>query len=127
MQSALFSPLFAESSEGAIAVLMALSSVLGGAILWLANYLSGRRKERRAELKEDEKGIVDHQNQLIQRLSREIEDLRARADNQTLKLTRLIAHMSYLEGIMAAKGIKFRPYRDDETGEHLPIPSEAAQ
>lgn len=109
--------LFAESSEGGIAVLMALSTVVGVAITWLANYFTGRRKEKRAELKEDEKGIVEHQTGLIKRQGQEITELRGRADRQSDKTERLISHIGYLEGLMFAKGIKFQRYTDEPTGE----------
>lgn len=102
--------LFAETSDGAVAILTVIGTMVGGAAVWMASYFAGRRKERRTELKEDERGIVSHQEKLITRLSQEIDVLRGRVDAQNTKTSRLIAHMSYLEGIMVALKIDFRPY-----------------
>jgi C4-dicarboxylate-specific signal transduction histidine kinase len=129
-------PLFAaETSEGALAVLMALSALLGGGINWFATYLSQRRaetraveKERRAEHKEDEQSIVSHYAILNERLNREVAERRAESAALNSQLTRALAHLRYLEGIMESKGIKFRPYVYDQTpypssgsGNHRPL------
>ena len=124
----------AETSEGALAVLMALSALLGGGINWFASYLAQRRaesraveKEKRAEHKEDEQSIVSHYAILNERLNREVAERRAESAALNSQLTRALAHLRYLEGIMESKGIKFRPYVYDQTpypsgsGNHRPL------
>jgi len=111
-----------QASTGGIAVLMAMSSIIGGAVIWVVRAYSERRAERRKEHKEDEKTIVDHYEQLKVRMDREIAELRK--DNRKLgrRLTHTIAHVMYLEGIMESRDIKFRPFvpppddPDDDNG-----------
>src|SRR5688500_14876374 len=105
--------LFAETPDGVVALLITLAGLVGGAGVWLAAYLAGRRKENRDNLKEDEATIVGHQEKLIARLSRELDEMRAKVEAQNKLTSRLIAHMSYLEGIMSAKGIKFRRFAEE--------------
>ena len=113
-------PLLAEVPDWAIFA----SSTFGAAVVWLASYLATRRKESRQERKEDEKGIVDHQAQLISRLTKQVDELTARLDHQNAKLNTVLAHMGYLEGIMTAKGIEFRKYIEDGTAETAALNSQ---
>jgi hypothetical protein len=114
--------LFAETSDGGVALLVTLSSIISGAAVWVANYLAAGRKEKRANDKEDEASIVSHLEKLVERQGRELDELRKRADAQNKKTSRLIAHMGYLEGIMSAKGIKFRPFSEEPTGDTDGVP-----
>lgn len=105
-------PLFAEVPDW----IPFLSTTLGGVAVWAATYYSSQHKVRREERKEDEKGIVEHQSELIDRLTAEMTELRDRSERQGERLTKAIAHMMYLEGIMESQGIKFRPFGSDPSG-----------
>lgn len=136
-------PLFAaETSEGALAVLMALSALLGGGVNWLASYLSQRRaetraadREKRAEHKEDQKDIVSHLENLNRRLEREVAERRAESKAMSETITRAVAHIRYFEGILESKGIKFRPFVYEpavpftpaDSGNHRPLPDETEE
>lgn len=107
-------PLFAEVPEW----VMFASTTAGGAAVWLATWITTRRKEARAERKEDEKGIVDHQSELIERQTAAISDLQGRCDRLNDTLTKVLSHMGYLEGILAGKGIEFQRFNLDGTDVH---------
>jgi len=111
-------PVFADESSSAIlAVVAVLSGVLGGAITWAANWCQTQRLRRRQWAKDDEKGIVDRQDTLSQRQGEQIKDLQGRVDRVSNRLTTVIAHMMYLEGLLRAKDIAFTPFdRDSLTG-----------
>lgn len=119
--------LFAEMSDGVIGVLVTLSGLFGGAVTWLATYLSGIRKERRQleverrkEAKEDEaevrkiekereKTITQHLETVNQRITTENTELRIEARETQATLRTVLAHLKYLEGLLEAKNITFRP------------------
>lgn len=113
-------PLFAEMPDW----IPWLAATAGGAAVWLATWLTTRRKELRAEEKEDEKGIVKHQGETIERLSRELEDVRNRCEKQGNLIGRMLGHIGYLEGLMTAKGgMEFKRFDLDGTAEHMPLPA----
>lgn len=113
-------PLFAEVPDW----VPWLSTAAGSAIVWAATWFATRRKEKRAEDKEDEKGIVAHQGETIKRLSHELDEVRVRCDKQGALIGRMLGHIGYLEGLMTAKGgMEFKRFDLDGTAEHIPLPS----
>lgn len=114
-------PLFAEVPDWVVFII----ATLGPAIAWGATWFAGHRSRQRSEHKEDQKGIVDHQEALIKRQGEEITKLNQRADNHDHLIQRLLQHVGYLEGIMTAKGEKFRPFNIDGSDIHRILPPEA--
>ena len=99
-----------------------LAATAGGAIVWAANWLTNRARQKRADAKDDEKGIVEHQGSTIERLSRELDDVRVRCEKQGTLIGRMLGHIGYLEGLMTAKGgMEFKRFDLDGTAEHIPL------
>lgn len=116
--------LFAETSDGGVAALVTLATLLSGGVVWLANYLNQKHKQSREERKEDEKSIVDHYIALNARIDRENDLLRQEIESVRVGLTSAISHVRYLEGIMESKSIPFRPFDLTQLGSsiHRPLP-----
>jgi hypothetical protein len=116
-------PIFAETSDGGVAVLTVLGTLVGGAAVWVAGQFfkwrdlrSADRDKKRKEDKEDEKTIVDHYVFLNQRMDRENAELRQEISGVRSDLTNTLAHVRYLEGIMESKQIPFRPFDLSQLG-----------
>lgn len=113
--------LFAEVDNGTLAVLMALSGVVGTAVTWFTNYLTNNRDKERIQSKADEKTITEHLEAVKERCEKENEELKKEQREITNKLMALTGHVRYLEGIMESKNIKFNRFKPDETDIHKPI------
>lgn len=110
-------PLFAEMPDW----VPWLAATAGGAIVWAATWFANRDRQKRADQKDDEKGIVEHQGETIERLSRELGDVRVKCDKQGTLIGRMLGQIGYLEGIMTAKGMEFKRFDLDGTAEHVPL------
>jgi hypothetical protein len=109
-----------EVGDGQLAGLMAVASLLGAGVSYGVKWYMDYRKSsheredavmarRRAEAKEDQQTIVDHMKVTVDRLDAENAGLRKEVKECRTDLTKVTAHVMYLEGIMEAKGVHFRP------------------
>lgn len=112
--------LFSEAqTDGRIAVIVAVSGIIGGAFTWLTVQLWKLHDRRKEERDREEKTITDHLNALIVRLDRDksekdeqIQKLQYRATRGETRYAALRAHVRYLESVLGTKGISFEKYED---------------
>ena len=113
---------------GLIALATSVGGAVGGAVVWVMKMWGDWKKRKREEELEDaqrerededrerqekavkEKTIVDHLTALTGRLEKEDADLQKEMAEVRRELTRVTAHVMYLEGVMEAKNIKFRRF-----------------
>lgn len=108
-----------------VAVLMFLCTSAGGAFQYLISQGLTVWRENRARGDAKEKGVVDHQAALIERLEREKREKEAEIDelqkqvqagiieraNERVRSLSAEAHIRYLEGVMTRKGDSFEKYQ----------------
>jgi hypothetical protein len=126
-------PLFADTStgDGKLAIIIGVSTILGGAGQYVIGKLIDLRKENREAEHAKEQSIVTHQKALIERLDaekRELEREKAEAEREREKCTEVkhaeeltIAlmrrHIRYIESILTRVGtVSFEPWADDAIG-----------
>ena len=111
--------LFAEASDGWWIAFSTLCSVIGGAVVWMANFFINRQNQQRMWKQEDQRTIVQHQDEAINRLVEEVGELRLEVGRLREEVTQAKAHMMYLEGILESKRIPFRrfPWTPPGSGE----------
>jgi hypothetical protein len=111
------------TTETAVGLGVVMSAV-SGAVVWLWTQARDWRAMRRREAKEDEKTIVDHLQVVVSRLEAECASLRLADSEKQRLLTRAIGHLTYLEGLMEARGIPFRPFDlNGDSATHRPLPA----
>lgn len=112
--------LFGDMSDGDIAIISVLSTIIGGGVTWFVTYLGQKHDKKRKEVKEDEKTIVDHLKEVEERCNEENRELKADLKYTNRRLLQVMNHLMYLEGILETKGIKFKRIEiDDETSVKL--------
>lgn len=122
--------LFAQASTGTsdtrMALMLFLSSTIGGAFVYLVNLALKVRDENRARRCTKEKTIVQHKDELIERLDREnqekqkeIEQLNVEKDRHFKRETMCrirdgskAAHIRYLERVLSNNGLTFEKYQE---------------
>lgn len=114
--------------DGRMAALMAVCTAVGGGVTWLANHLTARRKDRRAEQQEDERTTIQRYDDLLKRVNAdrleslaEIKGLRAEVEELREHVTRLEVtnakyrlRIAHLEEILELRGVPFKPWADDD-------------
>lgn len=100
--------LFADTSDGNVAIMTVIAGFIGGAAVWLKGYFDNRHERKRKEYKEDEKSIVDHLKEVEERCAQENKELKNDLKFTNKRLQQVFAHLMYLEGILESKGVSFR-------------------
>lgn len=135
--------LFADApTDGRIAFLMALATVVGGAAQWVVAQVLAWVKEGRAEKGKQEATIVAHLENLVVRLDREkaeqerdkegaLEEVRkllARVASVEVRTAEMRSHIRYLESVLARNGHSFERWDDPkpDTGSHAALPAPSA-
>lgn len=109
--------LFADTSDGNVAIMTVIAGFIGGAAVWLKGYFDNRHERKRKEYKEDEKSIVDHLKEVEERCAQENKELKNDLKFTNKRLQQVFAHLMYLEGVLESKGIKFRRLEPETTND----------
>lgn len=131
--------LFAESNDGMVAVFVTISGLVSGGIVWLANYYTNLRKERRKEDTDDEETALNRLNTLLLRVDndrkeciaenakirKEIEELREKRVQDIALIERAISWIKYLEYHLERSNIPHPKWVDlaGGSGPHVPLGS----
>lgn len=126
-------------TDGRIAFLMAIATVIGGAGQYVVGLAITYFKERKADKGKSEATIVDHLKELVKRLDAEkleqgkekeeaLEDkgkLIARVSRLEVRTAAMRSHIRYLESVLARNGHSFEGYTEpphdgDGDGPHTP-------
>lgn len=126
------------NGDGRIALLMGISTVIGGAATYLIALWLKLRAEKREDVEKSEKTIVQHLEALVARLDEEKGELSK--DTETLhdeirkvleklavcdvRCARLRSHIRYLESVLIRAQLSFERYEEEDGGSasHVPLP-----
>lgn len=134
--------LFADAQPGAdgrMALLLFVASMIGGAATYVVNLALKVRSDNKAEADGEKKSIVEHKQQLIDRLDKENAELVKEKDQMydenrklvekcgkcDVRSARMRTHIRYLEFVLARNSLSFERYEEeDDSGSntHAPLP-----